>query len=99
MCAKLGAVNMAVEMDLMPAAAYSQGSTRGRVSSLLDYIHIQSKPQTVFIPQVYGEALHFIYGGLTDERPRRPSEDPIPADGITELETQVFDFARWRAWR
>lgn len=95
MCARLGAVNMAVEMDLMPAAAYSQeGSARGRVSALLDYIHIQSKPQTVFIPQVYGEALNFIYGGLADGRTQRPSKDPIPADGVTELETQVFDFAQ-----
>lgn len=95
MCAGLGAVNMAVEMDLMPAAAYAQeGSARGRVSALLDYIHIQSKPQKVFIPQVYGEALNFIYGGLTDGRTKRPSEAPIPADGITELETQVFDFAQ-----
>jgi hypothetical protein len=95
MCAKLGAVNMAVEMDLMPATAYSQeGSARGRVSSLLDFIPIQSKPQTVFIPQVYSEALDFIYGGLTDERTRRSSEDPIPGDGITELESQVFDFAQ-----
>ncbi len=95
MCAKLGAVNMAVELDLMPAAAYAQeGSARGRVSSLLDFIFIQSKPQTVFIPQVYQEALDFIYGGLTDERTRRSSEDPIPAGGITELASQVFDFAQ-----
>jgi hypothetical protein len=95
MCARLGAVNMAVEMDLMPAAAYSQeGSARGRVSALLDYIPIQSKPQTVFIPQVYGEALNFIYGGLADGRTRRPSKDPMPADGVSELETQVFDFAQ-----
>ena len=95
MCARLGAVNMAVELDLMPAAAYSQeGSARGRVSSLLDFIPIQSRPQTVFIPQVYQEALDFIYGGWTDERTRRPSEDPLPANGPTEMEIQVFDFAQ-----
>jgi hypothetical protein len=95
MCAKLGAVNTAVELDLMPAAAYAQEqSARGRVSSLLDFIFIQSKPQTVFIPQVYQEALDFIYGGWTDERTRRPSSEPIPADGATDMEIQIFDFAQ-----
>lgn len=95
MCARLGAVNMAVELDLMPAAAYAQeGSARGRVSSLLDFIFIQAKPQTVFIPQVYQEALDFIYGGWADDRTRRPSEGRIPADGTTKMESQVFDFAQ-----
>ena len=95
MCAKLGAVNMAVELDLMPAAAYSrEQSARGRVSSLLDFIPIQPKAQTVFIPRVYSEALDFIYGGLTDERTRRPATTPIPAGFTTELETQIFDFAQ-----
>jgi hypothetical protein len=95
MCAKLGAVNMAVELDLMPAAAYSrEQSARGRVSSLLDFIHIQPKAQTVYIPWVYSEALDFIYGGLTDVRTRRPATVPIPADFTTELETQIFDFAQ-----
>jgi hypothetical protein len=95
MCAKLGAVNMAVELDLMPAAAYSrEQSARGRVSSLLDFIHIQPQAQTVFIPRVYSEALDFIYGGLTDERTRRPATTPIPAGFTTELETQIFDFAQ-----
>jgi hypothetical protein len=95
MCAKLGAVTMAVELDLMPAAAYAQeGSARGRVSSLLDFIPIQPRPQTVFIPQVYGKALDFIYEGWADERTRRPSEDPIPVGLTTDLEVQVFDFAQ-----
>ncbi len=95
MCAKLGAVNMAVEVDLMPAEAYSrEQSARGRVSSLLDFIFIQSQPQTVFIPRVYGEALDFIYGGLTDERTRRPATTPIPDDLTTEFKTQIFDFAQ-----
>jgi hypothetical protein len=95
MCAKLGAVNMAVELDLMPAAAYSQErSAQGRVSSLLDFIPIQSKQQTVFIPRVYGEDLDFIYRGLSDERFRQPATGAIPAEVKTALEIQVFDFAQ-----
>ncbi|MBI5586068.1 MAG: hypothetical protein HY892_19830 [Deltaproteobacteria bacterium] len=95
MCAKLGAVTMAVELDLMPAAAYSQEqSARGRVSSLLDFIHIQPQTQTVYIPRVFDDALDFMYSGWPDERTRRPSTASIPADGETELETQIFDFAQ-----
>jgi len=95
MSAKLGAVTQAVEVDLMPAEAYSQEqSARGRVSSLLDFIHIQSKPQEVFIPGVYGEALDFIYRGLSDERFRQPATAAIPAEVKTVLEIQVFDFAQ-----
>lgn len=95
MCAKLGAVNMAVEVDLMPAEAYSrEQSARGRVSSLLDFIYIHPKPQTVFIPRIYGEPLEFIYSGLPDERFRQQSTAEIPADVKTALETRVFDFAQ-----
>ena len=95
MCAKLGAVNMAVELDLMPAEAYSQErSAQGRVSSLLDFIHIQSKPQTVFIPRVYDEVLDFIFRGLSDERFRQPATAEIPAEVKTAVEIQVFDFAQ-----
>jgi len=95
MCARLGAVNMAVELDLMPAAAYSQEqSARGRVSSLLDFVPMQPRAQTVFIPPAYDQALDFIYAGWPDERTRRPSAAPIPEDAVTVLETQVFDFAQ-----
>jgi hypothetical protein len=95
MCAKLGAVTQAVEVDLMPAAAYSQEqSARGRVSSLLDFIYIQSKPQTVFIPRVYDEALDFIYSGQADERLRQSATAEIPVEEKTVIETRVFDFAQ-----
>jgi hypothetical protein len=95
MCAKLGAVNMAVEVDLMPAEAYSrEQSARGRVSSLLDFIFIQPQPQTVFVPRVYSEALDFIYSGLADERHRQPAIADIPAEAKTLFETRVFDFAQ-----
>jgi hypothetical protein len=95
MCAKLGAVNMAVELDLMPAAAYSrEQSARGRVSALLDFVHIQPQAQTVYIPRVYSEALDFIYAGWADERTRIPAVSPIPSDLTTEVETQIFEFAQ-----
>ena len=86
---------MAVELDLMPAEAYSQEqSAQGRVSSLLDFIPIQSKPQTVFIPRVYDEVLDFIFRGLSDERFRQPATAEILAEVKTAVEIRVFDFAQ-----
>ncbi len=52
LCHGLGWISMAMEVDLMPAAVYSDGAT-GRVSTLLDFKTLRPRPHRVFLPAVY----------------------------------------------
>jgi hypothetical protein len=95
MCRSLGWGTMALEVDLMPVAAYTQeGSATGRVASLLDFRTIRSRPHRVFLPAVYEDDLRFLYQRLDDPRDLVPSEEPMPADGRTRIRTRRFDFAQ-----
>jgi len=95
MTASIGAKTHAVEVDLMPAAAYGkEKSAEGRVSSLLDVITLVPKPHTVFLPAVYEQDLGFIYEGLDDRRELNISRERLPAGVKTEIDMQVFDFAQ-----
>jgi hypothetical protein len=94
-CAGSGFVTHAVEVDLMPADAYSkEKSARGRVSSLLDSKTFRSKPHPAFVPPIYRESLEFIYSGLDDVREIRTGDEPLPVHVKTELDVQVFNFAQ-----
>lgn len=94
-CFKLGLVTQAVEVDLMPASAYTtEKSAAGRVSSLLEFKTFRSKPHAVYLPPVYEHILRFIYEGLDDTRDIRVSADAVPDGGRSRIESQVFDFAR-----
>ena len=95
LCHGLGWRTRAVEVDLMPASAYEQEkSATGRVASLLDFKTLIPKPQGVFLPAVYEEALRFFYDDMDDERKIYLSEESLPAQKRTEIGRQVFDFAR-----
>jgi len=95
MCRSLGWRSQAVEVDLMPAAAYTaEGSAPGRVSSLLDFKTLVTKEHTVYLPAVYRRALDVIYAGLDDARRAEPSNGSPPSGSQTELRPRVFDFAR-----
>lgn len=90
-----GWVFRALEVDLMPAASYVQeGSATGRVSALLAFLAIQPRPQTVYLPAVYREALEFCYTQPDEEREFRASEADVPEGPGTTIRTQVFDFAQ-----
>ncbi len=91
----LGWRSMALEVDLMPAAAYAkEKSAAGRVSSILDFKTIRPKAARVYLPAVYESSLRFLYGGLDDERELLPSEGPPPETSEFHVETQYFAFAR-----
>lgn len=95
MCHSLSWVSMCLEVDLMPAAAYSkEKSAEGRVSTLLDFIPVKSRPHTVYLPEVYEDELRFLYDGYLEERTLELSRQAPPAGSRSEIKTDVFDFAQ-----
>ncbi len=92
---RLGLVSHALEVDLMPAEAYvKEKAAVGRVTSLFDFITIKPRPQRVFIPPVYKEALHYLYEGLDDERDLKEAREPLTGVRSTEVSSRYFDFAQ-----
>ncbi|MHC1729510.1 MAG: hypothetical protein AB9866_26485 [Syntrophobacteraceae bacterium] len=92
---KLGLEPCAVEVDLMPAEAYSkEESASGRVATVLSFKIRTAKLQTVHLPDVYEEMARFIYDGIVPERRFALSSEEPPAGVETRIETQIFDFAK-----
>lgn len=90
-----GWVTQALEVDLMPAAAYDkEKSAKGRVSSLVDFKTLMPKPQRVCVPAVYEDAFRFLYGGLDDSREMDFVDNDSPPAGADDIRTQFFAFAR-----
>jgi len=93
--ASAGWITQAIEVDLMPAEAYDkEKSASGRVTALLDFKTLQSKPHTVYLPAVYKETLQFLYGGLDDRRDFQSTSKDIPPHSVTDIRSQFFDFAK-----
>jgi len=91
----LGTVTLTLEVDLMPAAAYArEKSARGRVATLLDFIVLRPKPQTVYLPAAYREALAWLYQGLDDRRELLPARGGLAAGRDSRLEAEFFPFAQ-----
>lgn len=91
---KLGWVARALEVDLMPAAAYQkEASAAGRVAAFLDFYLVRPKPHAVYLPGIYSDDLRFFYENLDDARDFRLSEDRISAGTVTEIRPQIFSFA------
>lgn len=64
-----GFVDTALEIDLMPAAAYTQeASAVGRVSTLLSFLAIHEAGAQVYLPGVYAAELRELYEALGVER-------------------------------
>jgi hypothetical protein len=95
MSAKLGFVETALELCLMPESAYSkEKSASGRVTTLLQFRCFKPKPHTVFVPRVYEGELRFLYSALDDERNLVPVEERGYEDGRSEIRMEIFDFAQ-----
>lgn len=93
-CARQGWITQALEVDLMPAAAYDkEKSATGRVSALLDFGTIMPKSHRVYLPAVYEEALRFHYDGLDDKRILDFVDNDSLLDAATDMRIQFFDFA------
>ena len=90
----LGWKSMAVEVDLMPAAAYvKERSARGRVASILDFKTIRPRTVRACLPAVYEKELQFIYDGMDDERNLVPCKGSPPDSVETRIESRYFEFA------
>ncbi len=91
----LGFRSFALEVDLMPAEAYTQEeSASGRVSTLLEFSKITPKHQTIYVPDVYRDTLQFLYDGLERGSLFERSSEDLPAGGGSRIETEAFDFAQ-----
>jgi hypothetical protein len=94
MTEKAGFVLRALEVDLMPAAAYEkEASAAGRVAAFLTFRTFRPRPHAVHLPAVYQDVLRFLYEGLDDSRDFRISNEGIPAGTVSEIRIRVFDFA------
>lgn len=96
LCHNLGWLSFAVEVDLMPAAAYTQEkSAPGRVTTLVGAYALRPHPHRVYLPARFAQQVRAMYGNLNDEREFAIAEDVSPpADTVTRINTQVFGFAQ-----
>jgi len=93
--AKLKFEPCAVEVDLMPAEAYTkEEGSRGRVATLLNFRIIDPKPQTIHLPAAHEETARFIYGGIRHECRLIPSSGKLPDREETRVDVQIFDFSK-----
>ncbi|MCX5805618.1 MAG: hypothetical protein NT010_06050 [Proteobacteria bacterium] len=88
-------ITTALEVDLMPAETYvKEHSASGRVACLLMFRNYRSRPQTVYVPTVYKDALEYIYTQIDDKRTLMTAPEK-PGGGLsTEIKKQVFDSAK-----
>jgi hypothetical protein len=92
---KAGFVPRALEVDLMPAAAYEkEASASGRVAAFLAFRTFRPRPHVVYVPAAYRDILGFLYEGLDDERDFLPSDSLISPGHMSDIRPQIFDSAR-----
>jgi hypothetical protein len=90
----LGAVEMGLEVALMPANAYmNEKEGQNRVACMAAYRPVVNRPHRVYLPAVYTKALRFLYSGLNEERTFSPSLEALPTDRRAECQIKFFDFA------
>lgn len=91
----LGWRTFAVEVDLMPAAAYTkEASATGRVTTLMDFHELNPGPHRIFVPPVYEEQLKELYEELPAPRESGLSKEDPGAGVQSRIESRVFSFAQ-----
>lgn len=89
-----GAVETALEVDLMPAEAYArEGSATGRVAALHMTRMYRTMDHTVYAPEGYEEAMRSIYDGFNSGAAVVSPENAAPGDKNTSIESRFFEFA------
>jgi hypothetical protein len=95
MMEKAGYVPYALEVDLMPAAAYEkEASASGRVAAFLSFRTFRPRPHVVYLPAAYRDILGFLYQGLDDGRDFRAATAGIPSEKVSDIRPHIFDAAR-----
>lgn len=91
---KSGAIETALEVDLMPAEAYvREGSATGRVASLHMTRMYRTMDHSVFAPDEYEEAVRFIYDDFNSGAVVTRADGVSPEGLTTSIETRLFEFA------
>jgi GNAT superfamily N-acetyltransferase len=94
-CVQEGFIETALEVALMPEAAYTLEKTAsGRVATVLGFRCYKPKPHTVFLPAVYEDELRFLYAALDDERTLVRADEDLPVGVSSASQTTIFDFAQ-----
>ena len=90
-----GAIETALEVDLMPAEAYArEGSATGRVATLHMTRMYRPMDHTVYAPQEYEEAMRFIYDGFVSGASIKKAENIAPGKkSASSIESHLFEFA------
>lgn len=87
-------IETALEIDLMPAEAYTvEKSATGRVAALLMFRVMKERSQIAYLPECYEQQLRYMYSGF-DVQPEFGSPDAALPAIATEMDVQVFDFAK-----
>jgi hypothetical protein len=95
MCLELDYIELGLEVDLMPATAYTKDpNASGRVSVLLGCFRYKPTAQTAHIPAIYQDDLGYLYGDLKAERTFLYSRSDLPGEGSTRGSVNVFDSAQ-----
>jgi hypothetical protein len=94
-CQGQGWISFAIEVDLMPAAAYGRDkNVKGRVSTLMYFKTLRARPHTIYLPSAYREILSFLYQTLNDTRQFLPPTGEPKGGVSTRITMQIFDFAQ-----
>jgi hypothetical protein len=88
------AVETAIEVDLMPSEAYEEEqSALGRVSTVVSTRTLVPQPHTIYVPEIYGDYLTYLYGAFDDSRVLKSSEEKLPPGRSAAFTAQIFDGA------
>ena len=83
-----------IEVGLMPAAAgttaMQEKPSGERGSVVAAFRMFQDRPQTIFIPAVYGEQLRFLYEGTGCDHTWKQASETLPAGVATDGNVQTF---------
>jgi hypothetical protein len=91
----LAHVEMALEVALMPAAAYDkEKSASGRVAALLAFRTYKPKPHTIFLPPEYESQLRWLYKAPDYTRTLALADKELPKSDACSADLTVFDFAQ-----
>ena len=91
MCLQLDYRETGLEVDLMPAAAYTaEQSAQGRVSVLLGYFLHRPVERTVHLPPVYRAELEYLYAAMEVERTFAGTKAELPATGESQGNMATF---------
>ncbi|MDA8124673.1 MAG: hypothetical protein M0009_05755 [Deltaproteobacteria bacterium] len=92
--ALVGMKDVALEMDLMPAAAYEKSQVAsGRVSCLILFKSFQDRAQEIFIPARYRGIMEEIAGDVAVERRRSAATGRFPENAGSRYNQRFFSQA------